>query len=447
MDLSGRGYLDGNTCLCDWGWYQKNCTKNSSTSSNTICSKICSANGLGCWGNETWLAFRAVFTISYLFLLLVCLIKLKVALSHDKVSGFKRLFYRLIRSPKNLCLFFLIVIGVLRVSWLSYDPFGFYNKATRLEDRLLFETVYPIIYGLYASVLLVWGGLYQGMRSTKSDPFKILRKLIMIMMILAFPASITVSTLKGNRVPTDYWVPLSYAFVIFGVFLMVLGFIIFGILLLIYIEKNVTKDNSILSDRPKYIGLTADDRKVSIDKLKTARASREEFTIAKLRQQETIKNYQEWDVFVSSSDEASDMRENFHFREDEVFPKRKKIKENNIISLITEEDRLIFRKLGILLTISIIIGLTVLIFFAISSSSKDSRTSEDDIGLLFSAFFIEIFACFSTLIVFTRQIKVRDKNYLRFFSYVSMKMNKQIPRIKYPKKFTLIGTRLHNFYS
>ena len=115
--------------------------------------------------------------------------------------------------------------------------------------------------------------------------------------------------------------------------------------------------------------------------------------------------------------------------------------------MITEDDRLVFRKLGILLSLSVCLGLMVLIFFVLLSIDINNVTPTREIATMFCVFFTEIFACLLIFIVFTRQIKVKDKTYLRFFSFISMKMNKEIPKIKYPKRFTLIGKKLHNFYS
>ena len=81
------------------------------------------------------------------------------------------------------------------------------------------------------------------MRASRSDPFKILRKLIMGMMILAFPSSITISALKGYRISSQVWGPFGYALVVSGVFFMIIGFMVFGILLFIYVEKNTNKNN------------------------------------------------------------------------------------------------------------------------------------------------------------------------------------------------------------
>ena len=76
-------------------------------------------------------------------------------MSQDKIVGVKRVISRVFKSPRNLCLFYLMCVGILRVGWLLKDPFRFKNELTRLEDRLLYETVYPLIYGLYSSILLV----------------------------------------------------------------------------------------------------------------------------------------------------------------------------------------------------------------------------------------------------------------------------------------------------
>jgi hypothetical protein len=117
------------------------------------------------------------------------------------------------------------------------------------------------------------------------------------------------------------------------------------------------------------------------------------------------------------------------------------------ISMITHDDKMIFRKLCALFFISTLLGILVLIFIILMAKNIGKSEGANDIFILFIVFSIELFACAMIYLVFTAQIKVRDKNNLRFFSSISMKMNKKLPKIKYPSSFHNIGSRLHNFYS
>lgn len=422
-------------CTCDWGWY----------------SEFCNITGREVWGDGKWNSFLYSFRILYGLVFLIAFIKLYSTLNQDKIVGVKRFFYRLFRSPKNLCLVYICSIGILRFLWLVIDPLCFGKIVGRIADRLLYETVYPFIYGLYSSVLLVWGGLYQGMRPKRSDPFKILRKLIMFMMVMAFPISIIISCLKGNRIRSDIWMPLAIIFVGSGTILMVIGFVIFGILLFIYVERSSKKP-------PEYIKPESNAGEFSITIREDDSKSRRSFSrklsfaprLKKIRIESNVEELDNsWDQYMSLEHQRQEMKmsEKFMYEEENTKSKLKTTdKSNGLISMITDDDRVIFRKLCLLFFISIILGIMVLVFLSILASDQHAWNSNDEFNIMCTVFALEIFACAMIYMVFTAQIKVKDKSALRFFTIVSMKMADKLPKIKYPSELKSIGTRLHNFY-
>ena len=421
---NNHGDLVDGSCSCDWGWF----------------SDDCSTNALTYWSSASWSVFCNLFGALYLAILLISLLKLYSTLSQDKIVDFRRLFNRMFRSPKNLCLLLLIMIGTLRAAWLLTDPLLLKNNLSRIQERLLFETVYPLIYGLYSSILLVWGGLYQGMRSKNSDPFKILRKLIMGMMILAFPISITISTLKGYRL-YEIWYPFAISFVVAGVLLLFLSFGIFGILLLVYVEKNADNDEA-------YI-----ERLDSSERNYTSRFQIFQNTTSSaiLKKRKFIENYEKnkelsWDELSADDKCGIDIK----LSSDEIHysPRKKKrdATQQKVLSLITEEDRIILRKLVILFALSIILGFIVMILIPMLATHLSKVDPYQELLILYFALSIEVISCFSVYMVFTTQIKVKDKNYLRAFSSLSLTMNKQTPHIRYTTYFTKIVPRLHDFY-
>ena len=439
-----------NTCSCDWGWYDG--AKNYTMPDNVNCTQIqyCNVSGDEVWDESTWKGFKAIFTILHIILFVICLCKLYNTLSKDKIKNARRLCYRMFRSPRNLCLIFLVCIGFLRILWLSIDPFSFDKRTSRTADRLLYESVYPFIYGLYSSVLLVWGGLYQGMRPKSSDPFKILRKVIMIMMVAAFPVSLVVSILKGQR-EYKVWTTLAGIFVSAGIFTLIIGFVVFGVLLFCYVEKKHKQsqemqksnpDNPMSSSRSLIKEIKPEPKK----NLQPVLAS----TSGHLNHESQNKS-DSWLEFMSENqmiESESLNNEHQEYEDYEVLPKKKDLENSKTsISLITDDDRIIFRKLCLLLMISILLGILVLILMMFLNSMQMHRNSKREIALLYFVFFIELFACWMIFFVFTAQIKVKEKNNLRFFSLVSMKMNKKEPKISLPPILKNIQIRLRNFYS
>ncbi|OMJ86584.1 hypothetical protein SteCoe_11870 [Stentor coeruleus] len=427
----------GSGCWCDWGWY------------NSGTGEYCITSGDKNWGNA-WTAFRVIFGIFYFLMCLRCTLKLYITLSKDKIKGVKRLFYRMFRSPRNLCLVFLVCIGILRVIWLSWDPFRFKEDADRITERVLHEFAYPFIYGLYSSVLLVWGGLYQGMKSKRTDPFKILRNLIMGMMVCAFPISIVISILKGNRGYSHVWLPISIAFLCSGIALMMVGFVVFGVFLFMFVEKSGEKKNHIpLRKSATDSGFFCDQEKTRKD-IETRRStSRKMSFVPRIKSLNIEIDENSWNNYngYESKKHEPKMSEIIYYEETSTALKKKSETTEGYISMITHDDKMIFRKLCSLFFISSLLGVLVLIFIILMAKNMGESNSDIDIYILFIVFTIELFACAMIYLVFTAQIKVRDKNNLRFFSSISMKMNKKLPKIKYPTSFHNIGSRLHNFYS
>lgn len=437
-NCSGHGDEVDGKCSCDWGWY----TLKNETS-------YCHTPGKDEWDSRAWEAFKIIYIILHCLLFLVSVFKLYKTLNSDKIKNIKRLAHRLFRSPRNLCLLFIACIGFLRALWLIIDPFSFEGKTNRYGDRLLYETVYPFIYGLYSSVLLVWGGLYQGMRPKNSDPFKILRKFIMAMMILAFPISIVISILKGAR-KTEVWMPIAATFVSIGIFILLFGFIIFGVMLYCYVEKQgkIKKNESLDCSK-----IQLSDNDASQESVRQ-RSNTHRFSIAMPNNQYTNsrESNKSWEEFISeemfAGIENSRENEKQDSEEYEVLPKKKPIEHSKtFISLITDDDRNIFRKLCFLMMISTMLGIMVLVFIIFLTNSSKNLKSYQELYMLYGVFALEIFASMMIFFVFTAQIKVKEKNNLRFFTLISMKMNKKEPKIRLPPVLKNIKIRLKNFYS
>lgn len=432
--------VDGK-CSCDWGWYND--------TNKSVPDPLCSVPGKEIWNPKAWEAFKIIFIILHCILFLISTYKLYRTLNSDKIKNIKRLAHRLFRSPRNLCLLFIACIGFLRALWLLIDPFSFEKKTNRTGDRLLYETVYPFIYGLYSSVLLVWGGLYQGMRPKNSDPFKILRKFIMAMMILAFPISIVISVLKGYR-ESKVWMPIAAIFVSIGIFILLFGFIIFGVMLYCYVEKQgkITKNESL--GQPN---VQVSDNELSQESIQE-RSKTHRYSIAMPNSEynNSRESNRSWEDFINkeifAEDETAKENDKQESEEYEVLPKKKPIEHSKtFISLITDDDRNIFRKLCFLMMISTLLGIMVLVFIIFLTNSSKNLKPHQELYLLYGVFALEIFASMMIFFVFTAQIKVKEKNNLRFFSLISMKMNKKEPKIHLPPVLKNIKIRLKNFYS
>lgn len=194
-DCNDHGDCIERSCSCDLGWFGDECTESFKDE----------------W-SKTWNAFVITYTTANLLLFLLSIVKLYLLMSPESYLGFRRLSRRIITSPKNLSLCCLAIIALIKILWLLIDPLRFEDQASRLLERLLFETVYPLYLCLYATVVLVLAGLYQGIRHKHSFQFRIFRITYITLLIIAFTFTWTLVILKGLRFNENWVYSMGYAF-------------------------------------------------------------------------------------------------------------------------------------------------------------------------------------------------------------------------------------------
>ena len=75
----------------------------------------------------------------------------------------------ILKSPYNICMITISFIclskllfifnfnfSLVRILWITIDPFIFKGVWPRLIERLLYETVYSLLFSIYAIILWVW---------------------------------------------------------------------------------------------------------------------------------------------------------------------------------------------------------------------------------------------------------------------------------------------------
>ena len=208
-DCFDHGDCQNSHCNCDFGWFDD----------------LCDRPGTTIWG-DCWEAFLVIFTVLFTCLLSLSAFQLYISIrANNWMIGWIR---RLLGSPKHLAILFIITQAVLRVVWLLTDPLRLKNRVNRVFDRIIFESAYPLIYSTFSCVLLVWGGLYQGVARLKSDTTRLFRWVLFTAMILSFPVCFVVSTIKGMRVNQQEFRIVGYGLICLGVIIIMTGLLMFG---------------------------------------------------------------------------------------------------------------------------------------------------------------------------------------------------------------------------
>jgi len=222
VDCNNQGYCVDGECLCNVAWFGTNCQEN-----------------LDHYSRKGFIAYRAVFIIAFSMLLLLSFRRL-----YYKVKKEKHLFgstnwlfvIKTLRSPYNLAMLSIFLICLLRILWLSIDPFGYHLVLHRSIERVLFETIFSVLFWIYAIILWVWYSIYEEL-SRKNKKRSTLRHIcfkikIKLFVVIVFGAQMVTSIFKGFYDNNLRWATFAVYFILF-IFLAIftLEFAVFGWLL------------------------------------------------------------------------------------------------------------------------------------------------------------------------------------------------------------------------
>ncbi|CAG9331387.1 unnamed protein product [Blepharisma stoltei] len=450
IDCNSHGDCSDSSCKCDTGWYGSNCETTGSSE----------------WG-RAWPAYIAIYAICYYTFLGFSLLKLYRVMNADSVISLPRLLRRLFRSPKHLSLVFICCVCILRGVWLCSDPLGFNNHINRIGDRVLYEFVFPFLFGMYLCVLLVWAGLYQGLNPKKSDPYRILRKCFLWSMILAFPLTVTFTLLKGYRVKQEIWWIYGTSLLGIGIVMVIGGFAGFGLLMIKYIKKTSPVDESVeqkdiyeitkqestgftqrkTNDAHNTIKTSSYHRTASMEHPSYEPASLDSACPMSWAECSDWINRASWNSFDSEQLNRTEVLQ--HCKTTRLMQEEPILRKNytHFILNLTPEDKAVFTKIVNISWLSALLGCFILVLFVAFMLSDAGRDPTWTIIGLYISMLFEICSCFLILSVFTTQIKVDSKERLKFSSKILLSKHHEEPVLSYPKHLASIGKRLYFYFA
>lgn len=431
-ECSGHGYCTQQQCNCDLGWFQDNCD----------------ISGVSEWG-VFWILFRGIFAAAFLLLTLYAFKKLWEGVLLRRSLGCRLIVWRLIRSPKNLSFCLILIASLLRGLWLCLDPLSFEGLTNHLGDRLLYDTVFPAMYCVYSSVLLVWSGLYHSVASGKKDWSKGVRYTIIALMGVSFVVSLAFSICQGLRVGSKQLIVPGIIFVILAASSILGGICFFGLLLNKYIVRTDSREEE---DWPgAYSGQNGPNSpEKTVDQLPvlTQTLSRQtvesELMLARAQtvpmraiiesdlQSETSDEHScpwsvsdtslrleegvsPWSRFNSSTNLSSSRESNHSKRSNRPAVAEGK----SYVVLMSRQDKLILKQIIILTTVSTLTGVIVIALTLIIAASEVVHESKLALILLYLVSGMEFFAYVVVLLIFSTEIKVKSKENLQFISEVT----------------------------
>ena len=442
-DCNNHGTCMNSKCSCDLGFFP-------SDSSSTDCKKT----GVHEWGSG-WDFFIIFFGICFGIVFVFSSFKLMRSLKQERTYDCKNKCKRLFLSPKNLSLLGIIVIGLIKVIWLSFDPLVFKDKSSRLVDRLMFETIYPVMFTVLASVLLVWSGIHQALRKKKRDPFKFLSKIIVGLMILVYPLTWMLCINKGMRAEEESWYWIGYISLIVGSSFLSSLFIGFFALLCCYLSKDNRKEdkNKSKESNEKFFKATREN----IDRTDEVEAKETRLKTSPQRIGQNFEKFEnrrkggslDWFEYESNDaiNQSKEMEEVFEGKPQEI--EREEIVagriENYLYDLSKDEKKLV-RKLLLMTCISGISGLLIIAVgtpFTLSNSLSNPNLTF--FGIFF-AFFLELCICILIILAFTTQINKQEKKNIKQMVYLARKNRSKSPQIELAPEFKHISRRLELYY-
>lgn len=113
---------------------------------------------------------------------------------------------------------------------------------------------------------------------------------------------------------------------------------------------------------------------------------------------------------------------------------------------MTKEDRIVFRKIIVLSSLSALLGIVILILYIGFAASAASNDPNIVLSAVYISFSLEIFSCVMIYIVFTTQIKVSAKERLQFVTRIAIEKSNKEAVISYPKSLSHIGDKLYYYF-
>lgn len=459
-DCSGHGYCTDEQCNCDLGWFSSNCDESGQVE----------------WG-VFWISFRFIFAAVFLLLSLYTLKKLWSSMLRRRSLGCKIIILRIFRSPKNLSLCLILTASLLRGLWLCIDPLSFSGLLSHLTDRLLYDTVFPLMYCVYSCVLLVWSGLYHAVSSGKKDWSKGVRYLLIVLMVSAFVVSLTFSICQGLRVGEVKFIIPGVIFAIVATVGTLFGICFYGILLNKYIVRSESDANDDWEEVPRNVlappsGDKDGDETDHPTLIQTQSKQTVESDLALVRVQsvpvrttlvnespydEPEGNTSPWSISDISiqRDEAMSTWSRLYSSAIHVTinnfsnltPQLPVNEAKNYVVLMSWQDKLILRQIIILTTVSTVTGTVVIALTLIIAASELVHESKWALALLYVISAMEFFSYVVVLLIFSTEIKVRSKENLHFVSEIALRIAKNPGSLKLPPQFHAIERRLSKFVS
>lgn len=442
-DCNNHGTCMNGKCSCDLGFFPLD-------DSAVDCKK----KGINEWGSG-WDFFTVFFGICFGIVFVFSSFKLIRSLKQERTYDCKNKCKRLFLSPKNLSLLGIIVIGLIKVIWLSFDPLVFKDKSSRLLDRLMFETIYPVMFTVLASVLLVWSGIHQALRKKKRDPFKFLSKIIVGLMIVVYPLTWMLCINKGLRAEEDSWYWIGYISLIVGSSFLSSLFIGFFALLCCYLSKDNKKEDKSKKkeSNEKFFKVTREniDRTDEVEaketRIKTSpqRISNISENFENKRKAESVDwfEYESYDVM----NQSKEVEENFDGKSVEIV--KEEISTGRIeyyLYDLSNDEKKLVKKLLLMTCISGISGLLIIAVgtpFTLSNSLSNPNLTF--FGIFF-AFFLELCICILIILAFTTQINKQEKKNIKQMVYLARKNRSKSPHIELASDFKHISRRLELYY-
>ncbi|CAD8168621.1 unnamed protein product [Paramecium octaurelia] len=219
-NCNGRGLYFDQVCECDLGYFGAECSLK--------------LEDLHVVSYYTFIGF---FLILFIVLLVLTVKQLHFSVKTNKIPQYQRgLSYlkNFLGSPLNCILCLMILFNVLKILWLSLDPFKPFDYDKRVFERILAEVVYTILFYIYGILLLVWYTMYDEIsfniseRNKKSklqllfgDELKVetrkwifvyYKDIMKIRLFFVLLIQLTISTLNGLRLSQKYKTILYIAY-------------------------------------------------------------------------------------------------------------------------------------------------------------------------------------------------------------------------------------------
>ena len=299
-------------------------------------------------------------------------------------------------------------------------------------------------------------------------------------MVLAFPASVTISVVKGLRTVESVWFQLGYLFMCLGVGIIVTGLCLFGLLLTLSLRQECFDEESSAPPLPdcslkrqctipqitqntersldedvlqpalsRFEAILNVERRAQRVNTFASPQCRDDFELglqwsisnSSIPDQRRAQGQYDWSMHLSGQKHTPVLVED---QSEKGYVRGKQGKDRYLVA-VSGQDRTVLRKIIVLTVASVMVGAVVVVLSVLFTTIHSIRSPYSILVVLWVISLMELFVFSMITLIFTMEIKVKSKENLQFVSELARRLDKMKVSVTISPLFPKLSSRFHSY--